>query len=148
MDVSGMSDRPRVHRVGAVLRKPLSGLLFAQQGSCLLGIVRGAAVGMKQLGMMDIRRRNRVRGAHKRRNPRPTLTLCEKSPPAAPEAPQSIAKLYRAIRHEPGWPKGIVKVGGVVTICTSGDINRHAHAGTLVGVCDATTTMADMEAMV
>jgi hypothetical protein len=64
---------------------------------------------------------------------------------ASQNAAQGVSRrLYRALHAEPGWPKGIVLVGGALTICMEGNINRHAHAGTLVGVCNQQTALADL----
>jgi hypothetical protein len=68
---------------------------------------------------------------------------------ASQNAAQGVSRrLYRALHAEPGWPKGIVTVGGAVMVCGEGEINRHAHAGTLVGVCNCKTTIQDLQAMV
>lgn len=58
--------------------------------------------------------------------------------------PMTVLRLCKAIKREPGWPKGLVTVGGVITICNEGEINRHAHAGTLLLVCNEHTTIEDI----
>lgn len=66
----------------------------------------------------------------------------------APEQPVTALRLYRAAQAESGWPKGIVTVGGVLTLCSEGAINGHAHRGTLVGVLNERGTIEDVQAMV